>query len=167
VNEGLKIEVEISGFERAARVLDHLSALDIHDLLDQVGETIETQIRYRLKIQKVGPQGEPWPELSPKYEAWKQKHSRGELLELHGKLIDTVQHRVSDDKLEVGSDRDYASAMHFGFVAEGAFAKAISEKYASSVVGGIPARPYMGLSDENVDEIEKVIDAWINKRLAA
>lgn len=84
------------------------------------------------------PDGTPWAELKP--ETTKQKRKKGKPLDIlaqDGYLRDLMRYNPSPSGLEFGTDRKYGATHQFG-----------------DDDRGIPARPFLGLSD--ADQIEVV-----------
>jgi len=135
------------GVVAAKRVLDKLSYFDARSLLDNLGAVVENQTRRRIQRQEGPPDGGSWAEYSESYR--KEKKRKGKLrkgfLRLYGDLLDTMTHNViGSDAVEIGSNRPYAATHQLG-----------------SKDGSTPARPYLGLTDENEDELEQATVAWI------
>lgn len=152
----IRIQTSVRGFARAGRVLGNLSHLDMTDLLDHVGQMIENQVKGRISNQEGPPEGGSWAEYKKdetgrsRYEKWKKTKSSGGFLELHGHLRDGIQHVVTGGQVAIGSGEDYAATQQLG-----------------SKDGATPARPYLGLTDENEDDIEDLVKKWLAKQAAA
>lgn len=164
---GLEFSIVDVGGRQVKRRLDRLSHIDTTDLLESVGAVVESQIRRRIKHEKKSPDGEAWEELSPRYERRKSKISSGGLLELHGGLLDSIQFEVRGDTLIEGSNLIYSWTHQVGDKREApswSGAGRSGGKMASSThTVEIPARPYLGLSDENRDEVEDVVIDWLKE----
>ena len=98
------------------------------------------------------PDGTPWEPLSPKYRQRKMRiFGEDKILRLRGYLRDTIRYQASDTELRLGSNRVYAALHQFG----GHF-RAFGTHDAV-----MPARPYLGLSNEDQQEIlDTVQDAF-------
>lgn len=100
---------------------------------------------------QVDPDGNPWAALDPEYARSKRKQkSRGAnlILVLNAYLANHFRYQYSDGDLFFGSDREYAATHQFGAPAR-----------------GIPARPFLGISDDNQEHIIGIFnrylrDAW-------
>lgn len=147
---GIKIDVRPTGFDQARRRLQKLSHFDLRDLLDNIGAVVESQVRRRIMEEKESPDGTPWAPLSEKYAKRKKKVSSGGLLELHHYLLDSITHNPVGDTVEIGSNLDYAATHQFG-----------------SEDGTTPARPYLGLSDDDSDEVTVAISTWFQEVMAS
>lgn len=140
--------VDTRGLVIPERKLKKLSVLDTIDLLDTMGAVIESQTRNRIDKEKKDPEGTSWVDLDPDYERWKKKRSSGGILVLFGHLLDSISYNVTSGEIEVGSNLVYAWIHQVG-----------------SEDGDTPARPYLGLSDENVTELRGVVNDWFKEEL--
>lgn len=171
---GIELRItDIGGF-RTKMFLHLLSQIDATELLESIGTVVESQVRRRIKHEKKSPDGKDWKKLghspgSEKYERWKKKVSSGGLLELHEGLYDSIQFEVRGDELIAGSNLVYSWTHQVGDKREApswSGAGRSGGKMASSThTVEIPARPYLGLSSENRDELEEVIGDWINDQV--
>ena len=140
-----EMEVSLTGLLPAKRMLDRLSRLDTQRLLTQVGGELEAQTRERLSETKTAPDGKPWKPWSRRYAARAKPNAK--LLERTGKMIDSIAFEVGGDAVTVGSNMVYAATHQFGR-------------------GNIPARPFLGVSDENVEDIGALVMKFITAEAA-
>lgn len=150
--------VDTRGLIVPEQKLRRLSVLDTIDLLDVIGAVIESQTRRRIDKEKKDPSGQNWVDLTPDYERWKRTRSSGGILDLFGYLKDSIGYNATSGEIEVGSNLVYAAVHQYGDMGEGS-------ARAGSQSGGTPARPYLGLSDENVDELQKVVNDWFEEQM--
>ena len=143
------IVTKITRLEKIQHVINRLSTADLSDLLDTVGQLIENQVKNRILEEKTDPEGNKWKPWSDKYP--KTRHGNQSLLVNEGNLHDSIQHVVSGSTLEVGSNLPYAAAQALG---------------TEDIGGDIPSRQYLGLSDENQDEVEKIVTLWLKELTA-
>ncbi|WP_051145190.1 phage virion morphogenesis protein [Thiomicrorhabdus sp. Kp2] len=115
------------------------------ELLDTIGSITESQTRRRISEEKQSPDGAPWAEWTDDYA--QTRHSGHSLLENEGELLDSIQHQSSGSEVITGSNLIYAAIQHYG----------------GAEVGrpGLVARPYLGLSQNNRDELESVLENWM------
>jgi phage virion morphogenesis protein len=144
MSTAIKVTIDHATNDRFWRMLRDLSKADKHDILDQIGGVVETQSRERIEVTKTGPDGSAWPGLDPVYEAWKEKVSSGGLLVLFDNLRDSLQYEVVGDEVFIGSNMKYAATHQYG-----------------DPKRKIKARPYLGLSEEDGDEIEEVVANYL------
>lgn len=139
----IALQVQVDGLDRLQALLERLASIDLGDLLTQVGGVIESQTRMRISTEKRAPDGSAWLRLSDeRYAAIKALHSSGGLLVYGGDLRDSIMFEVEGDTLNVGSNMVYAAAHQLGHE-------------------DLPARPYLGLSKDNEDEIESVVGGYL------
>lgn len=138
-------------------------ALDRHDkfaLLDQIGITLSENARLRFGDQ-VSPDGTPW---KPSFRAIAQG---GETLRDTGVLMASITHQLlSADAVEYGTNVPYATALHYG-----AEIKATNAPYLRFKIPGggwarkksvtLPAREFLGLSNEDEEQVVDIIDHFL------
>ena len=123
--------------------------------LVHIGGFIEKQTKERIAHLKTAPDGTPWAPWSAAY-ARTRKASQSLLVgEGNPGLLESIMWELDGDELRVGSDLPYAAIHQFG-----------GEPGMAAGPAAIPARPYLGLSDENLTEIEDVLEAWIEGLLS-
>ena len=133
------------------RVIAYLEQLAAAGFLDKavfsaIGEALKISTTDRFKNQ-TAPDGTPWEPLSPRYAAWKRKiKGANKILKLRGYLRDTLRYQATDVSVAIGSNRVYSTIHQFGGQA-GRGHKAT-----------IPARPYLGVSDDDVAAILEIIE---------
>jgi phage virion morphogenesis protein len=121
------------------------SAGDLRPALAEIGEVLIESTKQRFGSQ-TGPDGQPWPENSPV--TIERKGRNQPLTGETGNLMDAIYYNlVGNDALEIGSPMQYAAMQQFGGTkAEFPF-----------LWGDIPARPFLGVSDEDRDEILTIV----------
>ena len=103
-------------------------------LTDAAGAILESSTRDRFEI-KSAPDGAAWVPWSEAYDDTREDHHS--LLVEEGDLRDSIASYSTGVEVHVGSNLIYAAHHHFG---------------GDEIGSGIPARPYLGISDE--DEID-------------
>lgn len=132
---GVTVEIEVGELRR---VLRSLADFDPQDALVDIGELIEMQVRHRIDEEKTAPDGTEWPAWSPRYAA--TRGSQHSLLIDTGSMLDSIEYQVGRGSVTVSAFTVYAATHQYG-----------DDKR------GIPARPFLGLSDENIEEIGDVL----------
>lgn len=135
------ITVQTPGFKAFQDALQRVSRFRRSVVLDQLADLMLEQNRARLDQAKEGPDGDSWEPWTAAYSA---KNSSGELLEKSGDLLDSLQASVGRDSVSLGSDLLYAAVHQYG-----------DDKR------GIPARPYMGFSDDDLDELGALAETFL------
>lgn len=140
----MKLKIEVSIHEIDALV-EKLTNFPRRELLQIIANKSAEQVERRIFEEKTTPGGARWESWSPRYA--KTRKGGNSLLYGTGALLQSITGQVLDDKQAVvSSNLPYAARQHFGG-------------------GGIPARPYMGLSQDNIDEINGVVEAWLQSYL--
>jgi phage virion morphogenesis protein len=136
---GFLLYFDLSALDGLEGRINRLAGFDRADLFDQIGAVLESSTRERIGATKRGPLGEVWPAWSPAYAATRRPgHS---LLVGEQSLLDSIQSYATADQARVGSDMIYAAIQHFG----------------ADDDGGIPARPYLGISDQDEADIRDLL----------
>lgn len=103
-----------------------------------IGEYLLLSHAERFEAQ-VSPDGTPWEPLSDEYRARKPKN-QDLILVLDGYLSGTLAYDASQDSLAFGTPRIYGATHQFG-----------------DADRGIPARPWLGLSTDDEQEILEIL----------
>ena len=138
---GVGASLELRGVERLNKVLELLGGVDPQQILSVLGNIVEKQTVDRLIDGKESPDGEAWPEWSPRYA--RSRHSNQNLLQSSGDLIDSIQSIVGVNGAEIGSNIEYAASHQFG-----------------DANRGIPQREFLGISSDNINELQNTLEDW-------
>lgn len=143
------VVLEMPGLARVQRAIDQIAAADLRAALDRIGGIVESQTQDRIDRGKRSPSGEPWEQWDDAYAA--TRSGRHSLLNSEGNLLRSIEHEVDGaDVLLVGSNLVYAATHQFG-----------------DEDRGIPERPYIGVSEDDADEIEKAISDWMQREVGS
>lgn len=140
-------------FELAALqpILGRLNALGqprrMAEGLASIGGLVESQTRARFD-ERTSPEGDAWTPWSEGYAATRKKGQT--LLVASGGFRDSIAWDLTGDALRVGSNMVFAALHQEGGTDDMAPGPA-----------AVPARPWLGLSDDNVVEIEEAMADWI------
>jgi len=140
---GVTVTADARALQRAADRIARLGVLAEGELLAQVGAVAEGAVRRRISETKTAPDGAAWAPWSDRYAAGRRNGKS--LLQDEGGLLDSIAYRVRGATVEVGSNLVYAAVHQLG--SEGG--------------DGIPARPFLGLSDEDDADIESVVEDFL------
>lgn len=157
---GFAIHHRVEDFQPLVRRLERMQHLNKQGLLEVIGAELESQTRRRIQDEKQSPDGTPWEEWSVTHAA--TRHSGHSLLQGGGDLLDSVQFVVTGDQVEVGSNMVYAGVMQDG-AKQGEFGR--SSRNGPIPWGDIPAREYLGISDENAADIIAAANDWIDAEI--
>jgi phage virion morphogenesis protein len=140
-----------SDLEGLAPMLARLNALGnprrVVEGLANIGGLVESQTRERFET-KVSPEGDAWEEWSERY-ALTRKPGQS-LLMATGAYQDSYAWDLTGDALRVGSNMVQAALMNWGGTDDMAPGPA-----------AVPARQQLGLSDDNIRDIEDAMGDWI------
>lgn len=134
--------ITITGLDRMVEQLGRLARAPVDNLLELLGADLEASTRHRIAVEKAGPDGQAWPPWSAAYA--ERRPAKGGLLELDGQLLDTIRWELEGLTVCVGSPMVYALTHQMGDEAR-----------------GIPARPYLGLSEADQETLQTTSDAWL------
>lgn len=138
------LQIDLHGLDAIRRRVEVLGQMDLSPAEAELAATVESQTRRRLGSEKRAPDGSAWPE-------WRGNYVGVKMLERSGALIDSIQVLDASDHYEVGSDLVYAAIHQFG---------------GAEVGIDLPAREYLGISEDNEAELAEVLDAWVERQVA-
>lgn len=146
---GVALRVDLTGLKAVQARLDRLASIDRRQLLQNIGSVVESQTRRRIESEKQSPEGQPWPKWSDRYA--ETRGSGKSLLrgDSQSGLLDSIDHQVNGDEVEIGSNLVYAATHQFG-----------------DRERGIPARPYLGLSGANAAELEEILISTLQEPIS-
>lgn len=139
---GAAVTVSTAQVERMSKRLEafHGKLKNPKGVAKGIGQLVEAQTKRRIQDEKTSPEGEPWAEWSESYAGSRQGHHS--LLLFEGRLRDSVVGKVlNGSTVVVGASMIYAAVHQYGYK-------------------NTPARPYLGLSEDNADEIVELIIDW-------
>lgn len=131
---GVTASLTTEGLDAAIKRLSRLEGFQMAELTDAAGAILESSTRDRFDT-KTAPDGAAWVPWSEAYDDTRE--DRHSLLVEEGDLRDSIASYSTGGEVHVGSNLIYAAHHHFG---------------GDEIGSGIPARPYLGISDE--DEID-------------
>jgi phage gpG-like protein len=133
-------EVNQADLRRIEAKVKHWRDRVFGDLLNRVAQRVAKQTRHRITREKASPDGVPWP---PRV----GDDDGHPLLEKSGALVSAIRAaRQAEDLIHVAPfGVSYAPFLQFG-------------------TRKMEAREYAGLSSENVQDLESVINSWVNSR---
>ena len=169
------IELEINDAQvRAAFVSLGAALTDMHQPMDEIGQTMVLSTKTRMQA-GVSPDGTPFAPRSAvtlaRYAAQGKKYGPKPLW-LTGTTRQNIAHAATSDSVSWGSNAIQAAVMHFG-AEQGEFGAAIgrtkpsekrpkSQDYFTPIPWGrIPARPFVGLSEQDGTDITDIVTEWL------
>lgn len=121
---------------------------------DDIGAYLVGSTQRRFALQH-GPDGTPWkPSIRAREES-------GQTLLKSRRLHDTIAHRATSDTIEVGSNLIYAGVHQLGATIHAKNVKnlkfRIGDRWISKPSVTIPARPFLGIDAEDIEEIDGIV----------
>lgn len=164
---GIKVELDDKQVKHA---FSNLADIDMAEALGGIGETLLNNTRERLD-KGVDVNGKPFTPLSDLTKLLKQKN-KDKILIAGGDLYRELAWQLVNggNGLEFGSDREYAALQQLGGTIVSKSGRALrlggkdSEVFAKSVT--IPARPFIGITPKDEDEILDNLAGFIEQQLA-
>jgi phage virion morphogenesis protein len=148
------------------------AAQDPEPLLDMLGAKLVESTVARFTTNE-GPDGKPWAALNP---AYAEIRRTGPILVQGAALRDSMTFRTGPRELVIGSPMIYAAIHQFGGKIVPKKARALRFNLGDGVGGlkrvavrsvVIPARPYLGISEQDRIDIVKVANGFLGRVLAA
>ncbi len=141
---GTAFSLDARGFKEVQKYLAQLSDLQIIEMEKSLGESLQEVSREHID-KRTTPEGEPMAEWSEKYSKRAAKDPRRDILRgPDERLRSSITWQVRTDGLYYGSAMVYAGVHQFGW----------DEK-------NIPARPYLGIGDEEHTIIEDTLESFM------
>ena len=142
---GTSIEIELDD-QRINQVLDQLirAGVSLTKPMADIGDQLLANTKGRFETGQ-SPNGVPWAPLSDDYIKSKRKRKSGgadAILILDGHLSGEMGLNSGDDWMEITAPQVYAATHQFGR-------------------DNIPARPFLGFSDEDMDYIHQVLAEYL------
>lgn len=152
MGDGVGIVVDLSGFAAAERLLAGLADFDESELLTAIGAMGESQTRRRISNEKTAPDGTAWPA---------NKEGGSILVRTGDNLLGSIAYIVGSGSVAWGASWEFAHVHQYGAKISAKNAKAlffrIGDKKVAVKSVTIPARPFVGLSEDNRREIEELV----------
>ena len=152
-------------FQASIREL-HRRVRNLRPLLQEIGEEMVEATKERFRTQR-DPQGRPWRPLSPKTRKYKRKN-QDKILTLDARLRNSIVYQVRGNAVAWGSSLVYAAAHQLGvdqMVHVRAHVRRLGRGRRQRIVQvrshtrhmRLPARPFLGVSDEDFRTIERLV----------
>ncbi len=140
---GVRFGIHVDDVEAMAGLGRLLSrAGNLQPAFEEIGSMLEASAQQRFE-DHAGPDGTPWPELSASTK--KTRGEGAELLRDTKLLYDSISYMATDDEVAVGSHMVYARIHQLG----GKAGRGRKVK--------IPARPFLGASDDDLAEAANIL----------
>ena len=131
---------------------------DMSDVMNDIGMALVASSEKRLDA-GVSPVGSAFAPRSPVTIKVYQRRgiSFGGVLHKSGKLRQNIFHTYGPEHVEIGSVEPYAAMMQFGG----------TQAQFPNLWGNIPARPFLGVSDQDETDILDILAEWAERAAAA
>ena len=158
---GARFRIELTGIDAAGHRLSRLAAAgrDLRPVFEDIGERLVSTTKDRFRDQR-DPQGNPWAPLSDDYRERKRRN-RDTILTLEGILGGSIAFQASSNELLVGVPSPastYAGTHQFG-AKKGQYGS--TSRGQPIPWGDIPAREFLGLSDDDESEIVDIVSGYL------
>ena len=154
------LEIKATGFEDISRALAALLAKgdDLGPLLDEIGAALVDSSIERFET-STDHDGDQW------IVSGRAAREGGKTLVDQGHLRDSITHVVTGDSVTRGTNVVYAAIQHFGGTIKAKNAPylkfATPKGFAQVKEVTLPARPFLGLSDDDETVIGEITAAWL------
>ncbi|MDT7533739.1 phage virion morphogenesis protein [Sphingobium sp. SA2] len=152
-------------YEAVAQALGEVSRRldDMTPLHESIGEYVVEVTKQRFK-QGIAPDGTAWAPKSPVTLAAYKARGDGDrpdpLIGPSRRLSSEIARFATADSVEIGSSLEYSAAMQDG-ARQGAFGR--TARGGPIPWGDIPARPWLGLSEEDEVNIIDIVDDYLEQ----
>lgn len=149
---GISVTVDATDLDQAFLRLKPIFAFEPSELMTAIGAVGESQTRRRISDEKTAPDGTPWQA---------NRHGGSILQDTGQHLLASVAWTANADTAEWGAAWEFAHVHQYGAVIVPTEAKRLAfmaggaMRFAKKVT--IPARPFVGLSTDNIAEIIDVV----------
>ena len=154
---GTFINVAVEGGEDIRAALDLLKSRgqNLEPVFADIGEYLLISHYERFKRQE-SPEGVKWKDLNLEYEARKKKkRPAAGILVFDDYLAGTLNYEATAESLLFGTNLPYGATHQEG---RGATTR---KKTGKTFDANIPARPFLGLSRDDVTEAKRLIGEWL------
>jgi phage virion morphogenesis protein len=152
-----KVEIEVQS-QALLDALNHVltQSDDLSGPMASVGLIMQGATERAFENEEDPATGEAWDDLSDVTKAAREKENEwpGQILQQEGLLAGSVNLDTGKDYAAIGTNRIYATTMHFG-AAQGLFGA--NKRGTPLPWGTIPARPFFGINADDEDDIVAIL----------
>jgi phage virion morphogenesis protein len=142
----IRARIEDGGFSKAMADLMRRT-MNLKPAFAEIGSMLQTSAEQRIENEGPGPQGEAWPALSAATVAKRGEDAK--MLRDQGHLYASLTYTADRFSVAVGSNKVYAAIQQLG------------GKAGRGRKVQIPARPYVGISDDDRKEIGEILGGYV------
>jgi phage virion morphogenesis protein len=162
---GVRVTIDDRQLSQALRELARVGR-DPSPALKALGPLLVASTRNRITAEQA-PDGTAWPALNPAYAAGKRGPGMLRERAMRGGLFASLTSEVDGAKLRVGTNKVYAAVHQFGATITPRNAPALVFRLGKRLVRAkkvtIPARPFLGISEEDRETIADVFEAFARR----
>jgi phage gpG-like protein len=152
------VAIQLVGLDAALARLEALGRIEFDELLDGLARMGQQQTQRRIESEKTSPEGAAWPLT---------RDGRKALFVTGTHLYRSIDHAASASEARWGTGWIGAKVHQFGAVIRPKDAKALSFTVGGKRVVAkkvtIPARPYLGVSEQNARDLEAAAMTFIER----
>jgi len=153
------LTVRITGFDSVETMLARLNPLDSGTLLEGLARLIQQQTRRRIEEEKTAPDGG----------AWEANKAGTSTLYKSGTLSRSIDYAVQGESVIVGSGLIYAGVHQDGATIRPKSARRLVFRLGNALIFAmqvtIRARPFLGVSSANAQDIIETTVDFVRRRL--
>jgi phage virion morphogenesis protein len=155
----LRFRIEDAAAQSGLAALARASG-DMTDLMDDIGRRLVSETDRRFETE-TAPDGTSWKPSRRAIE------TGGQTLTDKGRLRDSISHQVGPRSVAIGTNLIYAAVHQAGATIRPTSAKALKFRlpngaFVTTKEVTIPARPFIGISDEGEAAIGELTLAWLD-----
>ncbi|UWQ00850.1 phage virion morphogenesis protein [Aliiroseovarius crassostreae] len=145
---GVTLSLTTPDLDQAIQRLRGIAGFDMAELVNDAGAILESSTRDRFET-KVAPDGSEWPAWSEAYDDTRN-HGVHSLLVEEGDLRDSIASYSTGDEVMIGTNLVYAAHHQIG---------------GEEVGSGVPARPYLGASELDKQDLRDLVTSRLEDLL--
>lgn len=159
---GVSITIDLTGIDQALAALSRLvSGVGDEAMMSAIGAIGQSQTHRRIDEEKTGPDGQAWP---PNREGTPTLRRTGQ------NLRERISWSASATHAEWGAEWEHAHVHQFGAVITPKNKQALKFMLGGRFVVAkkvtIPARPFLGISDDNARQLLQIVTDHFGKLLS-
>lgn len=174
----MRISGQLAGLNGAQREITRLivKLTKARKYFENVGRYVQRQTIHERFDKEQSPNGEKWKPLSSsrvKQRMKRHKSGNMKILQDTGELRRSIKYQADDEGVIIGSNLNYAKLHQFGgtrtLKREGTYkhnyskTKREGERYSYQRQIRIPARPYLGITQSEVEHIKELLIQYMKR----
>ncbi|WP_334128277.1 phage virion morphogenesis protein [Sneathiella sp.] len=152
------IEFRPAAADKIAAAFREIGRADTTPLMQEIGEELRTSVDFRFENEE-DPDGNAWLPIS----------RDGPILQKSARLRRSITYKATRRKVRVGTNVIYAGVHQYGAVIKPKSAARLAFKIGDRMIFAkqvtIPARPYLGFSQDDFEAIREIAMDFLRRRL--